>query len=156
MTTEVKDFKVKNGLLVNNGGSFGGTVTVATPTANEHAATKEYVDSAISNAASNTIFSDTPPANPSNGDTWFNTFVDRLNVYYEATGWLTLATSNDLQEIPDHIHDTAIDGTGRIVTIFWDGQWYNSPQIQSLDGGSPDSTTWDFVFDGGSAVDNFN
>ncbi len=156
MATNNKDFKVKNGLNVALGGSFGGTVTVDTPTENTHAATKLYVDNAIANQPSPTVFSDTAPENPSNGDTWFNTFVDRLNVYYEETGWLTLATSNDLQEIPDHIHDTAIDGTGRIVTIFWDGQWYNSPQIQSLDGGSPDSTTWDFVFDGGSATDNFN
>ena len=155
MATNSKDFKVKNGLVVNDGGSFGGTVTVATPTSNAHAATKQYVDSAVAEAGS-TVFSETAPANPSNGDKWFNTLVERLNIYYENTGWLTLATSNDLQDIPDHIHDTAIDGTGRIVTIFWDGQWYNSPQIQSLDGGAPDSTTFDFVFDGGSAVDNFN
>ena len=42
-----KDFKVKHGLNVALTGTFGGTVTVATPTENTHAATKLYVDSAV-------------------------------------------------------------------------------------------------------------
>ena len=41
MSTVNKDFKVKNGLIVGLGGSFGGTVTVGTPTLAAHAATKE-------------------------------------------------------------------------------------------------------------------
>ena len=45
MTTENKDFKVKNGLVVANGGTFGSAVTVGEPTLSTHAATKEYVDS---------------------------------------------------------------------------------------------------------------
>jgi len=45
MTTENKDFKVKNGLQVAGSGNFGGTLTVATPTEAAHAATKGYVDS---------------------------------------------------------------------------------------------------------------
>lgn len=45
MSTIDKDFKVKNGLSVTGNGSFGGTVSVGTPTAAEHAATKAYVDS---------------------------------------------------------------------------------------------------------------
>ena len=81
MATNSKDFKVKNGLVVNDGGSFGGTVTVATPTSNSHATTKQYVDEAV--AAGSTVFSETAPANPSNGDKWFNTLVERLNIYYE-------------------------------------------------------------------------
>ena len=47
MTTNNKDFKVKNGLLVTNGGSFGGSVVVGTPTQDNHAATKEYVDDTL-------------------------------------------------------------------------------------------------------------
>lgn len=47
MTTESKDFKVKHGLQVANGGSFGAPVTVATPTAGAHATTKDYVDSVV-------------------------------------------------------------------------------------------------------------
>jgi hypothetical protein len=47
LTTNNKDFKVKNGLLVTNGGSFGGSVVVGTPTQDNHAATKEYVDDTL-------------------------------------------------------------------------------------------------------------
>jgi hypothetical protein len=151
LTTIEKDFKVKNGLLVTNGGSFGGAVTVGEPTESTHAATKAYVDSLDASIP----VTSSAPSSPENGDLWFDTSVERLKVYY-IDDWLTIATSNDLQDIPDHIHDTSIEGDGRITTIFWDGQWYNSPQIQSLDGGGPDSTTWDFVFDGGLATDNFN
>jgi hypothetical protein len=151
MTTSIKDFKVKNGLQVTGGGIFGAPVTVATPTEDDHAVTKAYVDS----LTAGTPVGATPPSDPTNGDNWFDTNVERLKFYYEGD-WITLATSNDFQQIPDHIHDTAIDGTGRIVTIFWDGQSYNSPQIQVLDGGEPSSTSWDVVFDGGLATDNFN
>lgn len=44
MSTQSKDFKVKNGLVVANGGTFGGPVVVGTPTLDAHAATKAYVD----------------------------------------------------------------------------------------------------------------
>jgi len=43
MATVEKDFKVKNGLVVTNGGTFGDAVTVGAPTLAGHAATKEYV-----------------------------------------------------------------------------------------------------------------
>lgn len=148
-TTTDKDFKVKNGLVVGLGGSFGGTVEVSTPTLNTHATTKQYVDDLIAGVASVTV-SDTAPANPDNGALWFDTVGERLRVYYSTTDWLTLASIADTQNIPDHIHDTAIDGTGQIISIFWDGDWYNSPTLQTLDGGIPSSVSWDFVFDGGT------
>lgn len=44
MTTTNKDFKVKNGIQVSEGGTFGGPVAVGTPLNPEHAVTKEYVD----------------------------------------------------------------------------------------------------------------
>lgn len=44
MTTENKDFRVKNGLQVIQGGVFGGTVTAATPTTAQELTTKAYVD----------------------------------------------------------------------------------------------------------------
>lgn len=44
MATENKDFKVKHGLSVAAGGSFGGPVTVSTPTQDSHAATKAYAE----------------------------------------------------------------------------------------------------------------
>ncbi len=48
MTTTDKDFKVKNGLAVTDGGTFGGPVAVGTPTDPDHAVTKEYLDAVIS------------------------------------------------------------------------------------------------------------
>jgi len=151
MTTFNKDFKVKNGLYVTNGGSFGGTVTVATPTLGDHAATKDYVDA----VAGSTPVGNTAPSSPDNGDMWFDTFVERLKIYYEGD-WYTIATSNDVQNIPDHIHDEAIDGDGRITTIFWDSAQYNDPQISTLSGGTPFSNTWATVFDGGTPSDEYN
>jgi hypothetical protein len=150
LDTVNKDFKVKNGLQVTGNAVVGGTIAAANPTLSTHVATKEYVD-----LVAGTPVGSIPPSDPSNGDNWFDTSVERLKFYYDGD-WITLATSNDFQNIPDHIHDTAIDGTGRIVSIFWDAQSYDSPQIQSLDGGTPSSTTWDVVFDGGLATDNFN
>jgi hypothetical protein len=45
VTTQNKNFKVKHGLDVVNGGTFGDSVVVGAPTLSTHAATKDYVDS---------------------------------------------------------------------------------------------------------------
>ena len=45
MTTQSKDFKVKNGLVVAQGGIFGGTVQASDPIEAQDLATKSYVDS---------------------------------------------------------------------------------------------------------------
>lgn len=146
MATTNKDFRVKHGINVAGNGYFGGTISVADePTEANHVATKAYVDS----LANNIPVGDTAPSDPSDGDMWFDTTIDRLRFYYEATGWVTIATSNDFQNLPDHIHDTSIDGDGRVDTIFWDSSQYDSPQIATMDGGTPFSTSWDVVFDGG-------
>lgn len=144
MTTTVKDFKVKSGIQVTNGGSFGGSVVVGTPTESNHAVTKEYVD------ALNTPVGSTPPSSPSNGDFWLDTTSERLKVYYDSV-WITLATGEDALTMQDHIHDMSIDGDGRIETVFWDSSTYDDPQIAILDGGTPSSVTWDVILDGGSA-----
>jgi hypothetical protein len=44
LTTTDKDFKVKKGLQVTEGGTFGGPVAVGSPTQASHAVTKDYVD----------------------------------------------------------------------------------------------------------------
>ena len=151
MATVEKDFKVKNGLQVALGGSFGGAVEVGTPTQGTHAATKEYVDSLT---GSMTV-SNTAPSSPTNGTQWLDTLTNRVNFYYEGN-WYTQATIDDTQTLPQHIHDTAIDGTGFIVSQFYEGGSFNSPQGLGLDAGGPSTTQWTVVFDGGSAVDNFN
>jgi len=151
LATVNKDFKVKNGLIVTGGGSFGGTVDVATPTLGTHAATKAYVD-----ALSGGIPVDsTPPSSPENGDLWFDTLTSRVNVYYSGS-WLTMATIDDTLNLPQHIHDTAIDGTGLIVSTFVSGGSFNDPQGSPVDGGSYNTNSWTMVYDGGSPIDNFN
>ena len=151
MATVDKDFRVKNGLVVSNGGTFGGAVTVGTPTSAAHAATKAYVDSLTGSMA----VSSTAPSSPTNGTMWLDTATNRVNFYYDGT-WYTQATIDDTNNLPEHIHDTAIDGTGFIVSQFYNGGSFNSPLGVGLDAGGPDSTVWTVVFDGGSAVDNFN
>ena len=152
MATVNKDFKVKNGLQVNGSASFGGTIEVSgSPTLDNHVATKAYVDSLTGSM----LVSNTPPSSPTNGTQWFDTLTQRINVYYGGS-WLTIATIDDTLNLPDHIHDTAIDGTGFIVTTFREGGSFNSPQGTGLDGGSPSDNTWEFSFDGGTAIDNFN
>jgi hypothetical protein len=150
MTTVDKDFKVKNGLVVTNGGTFGDAVTVGAPTLAGHAATKEYVDSLPGMTVGATA-----PSSPTNGTQWLDTATNRVNFYYDGS-WYTQATIDDTNNLPQHIHDTAIDGTGFIVSQFYDGATFNSPQGVGLDAGGPDTTVWTVVFDGGSVVDNFN
>jgi len=150
MATVDKDFKVKNGLVVANGGTFGSAVTVGTPTIAGHAATKEYVDSATGMTVSSTA-----PSSPTNGKQWLDTTTNRVNFYYDGS-WYTQATIDDTNNLPQHIHDTAIDGTGFIVSQFYEGGSFNSPLGVGLDAGGPSTTEWTVVFDGGSVVDNFN
>ena len=149
MATVEKDFKVKNGLVVANGGSFGSAVSVGTPTLNAHATTKEYVDSRSMSVGS------TAPASPTNGTQWLETLTNRVNVYYEGS-WYTQAAIDDTLNLPQHIHDTAIDGTGFIVSSFIEGGSFNSPQGTSVEGGGPGTTVFVTTLNGGSAVDNFN
>jgi hypothetical protein len=149
MATVDKDFKVKNGLVVANGGTFGDAVTVGAPTLAEHATTKEYVD------ARSMAVGTTPPSSPTNGTQWLDTLTNRVNFYYEGS-WYTQATIDDTLNLPQHIHDTAIDGTGFVVTTFREGGSFNSPQGTSVDGGGPDTSVFALTLDGGSAVDNFN
>jgi hypothetical protein len=149
MATVDKDFKVKNGLVVANGGSFGGTVTVGAPTQNSHAATKEYVDSK-SMAVGNTA-----PSSPTNGIMWLDTLTNRVNFYYEGS-WYTQAIIEDTTNIPDHIHDTAIDGNGLIVSMFVDSGFFDSPMTSGTDSGNALDDVFTSTIDGGVAIDNFN
>ena len=149
-----KDFKVKNGLQVTGDAVIGGTISAATPTLSNHLATKAYVD-AISGGTSGIVVGSTPPEDAENGNLWFDTLVERVNVYYNGL-WLTIATIDDTLTIPDHIHDTSIDGNGLIVTTFVDGGSFNDPQGTGVDGGDPFTTDWANTFNGGIAVDNYN
>jgi hypothetical protein len=153
MTTTEKDFKVKNGLVVTDGGTFGGTVTVATPTENTHATTKSYVDDLVANSSS-LVVSDTAPESPSNGDMWLDTTTERLNIYY-GSQWIAQATFEDSSVLQDHIHDTSIDGSGLIVSTFVSGGAYNEPGYL-VSAGLYNTDSWEQTWVGGEAIDNFN
>lgn len=152
MATVDKDFKVKQGLNVTLGGTFGGTVTVATPTQNTHAATKLYVDSVV--ASGGVSVGATAPVSPSNGNLWFDTLTERVHVYY-GSQWVAIANLEDSETLRDHIHDTSIDGNGLIVSIFVSGGAYNEPGYL-VSAGLYNTASWEETWVGGEAIDNFN
>lgn len=94
MATYNKDFVVKNGLVVTEGATFGDAVTIGTPTADQHAATKAYVDALVASGgggSSSITVSDTAPLSPSNGDLWFDSTDGKAYVFYEdvdSTQWV--------------------------------------------------------------------
>jgi hypothetical protein len=152
VATVNKDFRVKHGINVAEGGFFGSTVTVATPTENAHAATKLYVDTAI--GSPQLPVGATPPVSPENGDLWFDTLTERVHVYY-GSQWLPIATLEDAETLKDHIHDTSIDGSGLIVSTFISGGAYNEPGVL-ISAGLYNTSSFEATYDGGTAIDNFN
>ena len=156
MATVDKDFKVKNGLNVATTGSFGGVVTVATPTQNTHAATKLYVDTVAGNA--NVVPTESSnPATPVDGQIYFNTTTQHLMIYStDAADWIMIATFDDSADLQQHIHDTSIDGNGLITTTFLEAGFYDDIFSSSLDAGNYATVEWLTTSDGGSPIDNFN
>jgi len=156
MATVDKDFKVKNGLNVATTGTFGGVVTVATPTQNAHAATKLYVDTVAGNA--NVVPTEsTAPVAPVDGQIYFDTVTQHLSIYStDAADWIMIATFDDTANLRQHIHDTAIDGTGLITTVFQDAGAYDDVFSSTQIAGFYDSVEWLTSYDGGSPLDNFN
>jgi hypothetical protein len=152
VATVNKDFKVKHGLDVNQGGTFGGTVTVATPTQNAHATTKLYVDTAL--ASGGVTVGATAPASPSNGNLWFDTLTERAHIYYNGE-WIAIANLEDSETLQDHIHDTSIGGSGLVVSTFVSGGAYNEPGYL-VSAGLYNTASWDETWVGGEAIDNFN
>jgi hypothetical protein len=145
-----RDFKVKHGINVADGGTFGGTVTVATPTENTHAATKLYVDTAVGSPTIGT----TQPESPVNGNLWFDTLTERAHIYYNGQ-WVAIATLEDAEILQDHIHDTSIDGSGLVVSTFISGGAYNEPGVL-VSAGLYNTSVFEATYDGGVATDNFN
>lgn len=155
MATIDKDFKVKNGLVVALGGSFGGTVEVATPTLGTHAATKDYVDGKFTSVVIPT--ESEAPANPVDGQFYFDTTTRHLSVYStDAAEWIMIATFADTADLRQHIHDTAIDGTGLIVSIFQDAGFYDDIFSSEQIAGFYNTEYWTNSYDGGNPLDNFN
>ena len=152
MATTNRDFKVKHGLSVAEGGTFGSPVTVGTPTENTHAATKLYVDSKEVIVAQG---STAPGAGSStNGELFIDTAENRLLFYYGGQ-WNTIALLSDTIEIAQHIHDTAIGGTGLIVSTFKDAGFYNEAGSEE-DAGFYNTNSWSATYDGGIATEVYN
>ena len=148
MTTENKDFKVKNGIQVNGSGSFIGTVSAADPTLPEHLVTKAYLEQmAVSGKVE---VSALEPENPENGLLWLDTIVQRLKVYYEDQ-WIVIANFEDTLNVPDHVHD----GSGLIIARFVDAGNIPTPYILNIAGGLPDTIDFNDTYDGGIVVDNY-
>ncbi len=150
MATTNRDFKVKHGLSVAEGGTFGQPVTVGTPTENTHAATKLYVDSKPLLVAT----ASTSPADAVNGQLYVDTQENRLLFFYNGQ-WNTLALLQDTLEIAQHIHDTAIGGTGLIVSTFKDAGFYNEAGAEE-DAGFYNTNSWSATYDGGIATEVYN
>jgi hypothetical protein len=150
MTTVNKDFKVKHGLQVAEGGTFGSPVVVGTPTENTHATTKLYVDTAVGTPTIGT----TKPASPANGNLWFDTLTERAHIYYNSE-WIAIANLEDSETLQDHIHDTSIGGSGLVVSTFVSGGAYNEPGYL-VSAGLYNTASWEETWVGGEAVDNFN
>ncbi len=92
--TVSKDFKVKHGLVVAEGGTFNGTVSVATPTSTTHATTKSYVDDLVDALPTVTV-SNTEPLLPDNGDLWLNSVTLSLSVY-SSPSWLSVSSGSSV------------------------------------------------------------
>jgi hypothetical protein len=150
VATVNRDFRVKHGINVVEGGTFGGTVTVATPTQNTHAATKLYVDTAMASPTVGT----TQPASPVNGSLWLDTLTERVHVYYSGQ-WVAIATLEDAETLQNHIHNTSIDGNGLLSSIFISGGSYNEPGVL-VSAGVYNTEEFEATFNGGTASDDFN
>lgn len=153
MSTVNKDFKVKHGIQVAENGTFEGTVSAATPTLSNHLTTKEYVDAIA--YQTNVSQSATPPETANDGDLYYDTNFGRIAIYFNSA-WTYIATIADAEYLPDHIHDTSIDGNGLIVTRFFDAGLVTDASGDFVDAGSASTTTWENTWNGGTATDNFN
>jgi hypothetical protein len=91
-----KNFKVKHGLTVLEGGSFGQPVTIPNPTLAAHAATKAYVDAVAAGGgaggAGSIIVSDIPPIAPATGAGWYDSNSAKLYIRYDDY-WVEINTN---------------------------------------------------------------
>ena len=117
MATIDKDFKVKNGLVVALGGSFGGTVEVGTPTDVNHATTKQYVDEKVGTYSVPTY--PNAPDNPIDGQLYFNTTTRHISIYSDAASdWIMIATFADTADLRQHIHDQQLMALASLLQFF--------------------------------------
>lgn len=84
-----KNFKVKHGLTVLEGGSFGGPVIIGNPTLLSHAATKAYVDALAFEGGGggdggSIVVSEEPPSVATEGTGWYNSTTGKIYIRYDS------------------------------------------------------------------------
>lgn len=107
MATIDKDFKVKNGIQVSEGGTFGGPVSVGTPTDSSHAITLEYLNGLSFTGAMEV--SETPPSSPASGDMWFDSTSGATFVYYDSY-WIQVMSATGPQGPQGEPGNDGVDG----------------------------------------------
>ena len=132
MATTNKDFVVKQGLKVATGVTFP----------DNSVQTTAFTGSAISVGS-------TFPVSPSNGAMHLDTNTNRIYYFYNST-WYAMANYDDTSSVTDHNHNA----DGFVEDIYqYQGNGPVGPWLgTSLDGGSPSTTSFATVIDGGSAA----
>ena len=132
MATTDRDFVVKQGLKVATGVTFP----------DNSVQTTAFTGSVITVGSSF-------PVSPSNGAMHLDTNTNRIYYYYSST-WYALANYDDTSGVTDHTHNT--DGFVEDVYQYQGngpvGPWLGT----SLDGGTPATTSFAVVIDGGAVA----
>lgn len=132
MATNNKDFVVKQGLKVATGVTFP----------DNSVQTTAFTGSAITVGSSF-------PVSPSNGAMHLDTNTNRIYYYYNST-WSAIANYDDTASVTDHNHNAE----GFVDSIYqYQGNGVTGPWLgTTLDGGTPATTSFASVIDGGSAA----
>ena len=133
MATTNKDFVVKQGLKVATGVTFP----------DDTVQTTAFTGSAITVGSSF-------PVSPSNGAMHLDTNTNRIYFYY-SSDWYALANYDDTSSVTDHTHNTETEFVEYIYQ--YQGNGTSGPLLgTALDGGTPATTSFTAVIDGGSAA----
>jgi len=132
VATTDKDFVVKQGLKVATGVTFPDNTVQTTA----------FTGSAITVGSSF-------PVSPSNGAMHLDTNTNRIYYYYNST-WYAMANYDDTSGVTDHTHNA----DGFVEDIYqYQGNGPVGPFLgTSLDGGTPATTSFTSVIDGGTAA----
>lgn len=128
-----KDFVVKQGIKVATGVTFPDNTVQTTA----------FTGSAITVGASF-------PVSPSNGAMHLDTNTNRIYYFYNST-WYAMANYDDTATVADHTHN--VDGF--VDSIYqYQGNGVQLPALMgtAIDGGTPATTSFTAVIDGGSAA----
>jgi hypothetical protein len=132
VATNNKDFVVKQGLKVATGVTFP----------DNSVQTTAFTGSAITVGSSF-------PGSPASGAMHLDTNTNRIYYYYNST-WSAIANYDDTASVTDHNHnaDGFVDNVYQYTGNGVSGPWLGT----SLDGGTPATTSFASVIDGGSAA----